>query len=100
MGVSPYFTGTSFPLILNLRHEGGRRITAAVSSGLIGALEISLYDVRGRLAERCRVRKHTPVYAVDLYSELGTIKYLPGGVYFVRIRQGRHSRCAKLVLTD
>jgi predicted phosphodiesterase len=100
LSVGTHVRDPSFPMVLTLRHRGGRRITAAMSSGIVGTLEISLFDVQGRLLDRCTVRKGRPVWVADLSGELCAITQLPNGVYFVRARQGQYSRCAKLILAD
>jgi hypothetical protein len=88
----------SFPLAFNLIHLGGRRYVAGASSGLTGALDLALYDVRGRLIDRCRARKEGSVISIDLVERLPAIKDLPGGVYFLRLELRGHSRTRKLVL--
>jgi predicted phosphodiesterase len=100
LGAGPHPVDPSFPMALRLECEGDRSIKAAISSGITGNLKISLYDVRGRHLGQCSITKRAPVCVADLSRELASIKDLPGGVYFVHIRQGVYSRSAKLVLAD
>jgi predicted phosphodiesterase len=86
-------------LALRIRDGGDRRIEVAVSSGLVGVLEISLYDVMGREIGTCRARKDQPVTVIDLTAKLAVIENLPQGVYFVHMKHGPRTRTAKLVLT-
>jgi predicted phosphodiesterase len=86
------------PFVLRVTDHGNRRIEAAVSSGILGALEISMYDVMGRKIGTCHLRKDRPVTTIDLTSNLPAIEGLPQGVYFIQMKHGTQWRTAKLVL--
>jgi predicted phosphodiesterase len=86
------------PFALRLRDHGNRHVEVALSSGVIGVLEISLYDVMGREIGTCRVRKDRPVTVIDLTAKLAAIEHLPQGVYFVQMKQGPRTETVKLVL--
>jgi predicted phosphodiesterase len=88
------------PFLLRLCDRGDRRIEAAVTSGVLGVLEISLYDVMGKEISRCRLRKDRTVTVIDLTSRFAVIENLPQGVYFVCVKQGPRTETAKLVLAQ
>jgi predicted phosphodiesterase len=85
-------------LDFELMDDAGGGIIATVRSGTRGLLEYSLYDVRGRLVDRCLVHKGQAVSVTDLGSTMESIRHLSGGVYFVRARIGPAARTEKLVL--
>jgi predicted phosphodiesterase len=90
--------GQRFSLAMRIRSRGDGRVEAAVSSQIVGMLEVSLYDVQGREIGKCRVRKDEPVAIVDLTSRLAVIRGLPDGVYFVQMKLGAYTEATKLVI--
>jgi hypothetical protein len=88
--------GFLFALRIRCREDG--HIEAAVSSGMVGEIEIAVYDVQGREIGTCIFHKDRPVTLVDLTSRMPVIDDLPDSVYFVQAKLGNRSTTAKLVL--
>lgn len=82
----------------DLRMSSQGRIEALIDSDMVGRLEISLYDVLGRLSDRCTVEKHASEVVIDLNEALPNLESLGHEVYFVRARLGDRALTRKIPL--
>jgi len=81
---------------LDISRDDRGRLTATVASERSGVLGLSLYDVRGRRIDACRVYKGEEVLTVDLGSELPGLAGLPRGIYFISATLGGATRNRKI----
>lgn len=81
-----------------LRTDAQGRIETQISSDMVGSVEISLYDVLGRLFDRCVVEKNQPELVIDLTQGLPKLASIGNEIYFVRARLGNRALTRKLPL--
>jgi predicted phosphodiesterase len=87
-----------FAFEINTDWQG--RVEALISSESIGMVEVSLYDVQGRLLDRCTAEMHTSELVVDLTQNLPMLDVIGNEVYFVRARLGNEALTRKLPLIN
>jgi predicted phosphodiesterase len=78
-----------------MRDERGS-LMAAVASEHTGVLNLSLYDVRGRRIDGCRLYKGGETMLIDLGREIPGLAGLSGGIYFILASLGDATRTRKV----
>lgn len=81
---------------LDIMRDGRGRLMASVTSEHRGVLDLSLYDVRGRCVDECRLYKGSERVTVDLGRELPALEGLPAGIYFISAALGGGVRNSKV----